>query len=63
MDIGIIRGLITFLVLVLFVSIWIWSFSRNRRSEYDAAARMPLDDDKHPYVAQPDMDIAGEKQQ
>lgn len=48
MDMGIVRGLITIMVLVLFVGIWAWSWSRKRHTEFDAAARMPLDDDSCP---------------
>lgn len=48
MDMGIVRGLITLLVLVLFVGIWAWSWSRNRHTEFDAASRLPLDDDTSP---------------
>lgn len=48
MDIGLIRGLITVLVLVLFIGIWAWSFSRNRHAEFDAAAHLPLGDDRKP---------------
>lgn len=48
MDMGIIRGIITLLVLLLFLGIWAWSFSRKRQPEFDAAARLPLDNDSHP---------------
>ena len=51
MDMGIVRGLITLLVLVLFVGIWAWSWSRNRNAEFDAASRLPLDDDTSPPAA------------
>ena len=61
MDMGIVRGIITFLVLVLFLSIWAWSFSRNRRSEYDDAARMPLDDDSRPLSAPGNIERVEEK--
>ena len=48
MDMGVLRGLITAAVLVLFVGIWAWSFSRKRRPDFDAAAQLPLEDDTAP---------------
>jgi cytochrome c oxidase cbb3-type subunit 4 len=48
MDIGIVRGLITAVILVLFVGLWAWSWSRNRREDFDAASRMPLGEDSKP---------------
>ena len=48
MDMGLVRGLITAVVLALFVGIWAWSFSRKRSKEFDAAAQLPLGDDTSP---------------
>ena len=48
MDIGVVRGLVTAVILVLFVGIWAWSWSRNRREDFDAASKMPLGDDIKP---------------
>jgi cytochrome c oxidase cbb3-type subunit 4 len=48
MDIGIVRGLLTAIILILFVGIGMWSFSRKRREDFDAASRMPLGDDTRP---------------
>ena len=50
MDIGVFRGLITAAILLLFIGIWGWSWSRNRHSDFEAAARLPLGDDKQPPV-------------
>lgn len=47
MDIGIVRGLLTVVLLILFLCIVVWSFSRRRRDDFDKAARMPLEDDSH----------------
>lgn len=35
----------TVVVMVLFVGIVIWAYSRKRKTEFDEAARLPLDDD------------------
>jgi len=48
MDIGIVRGLITAVVLILFVGIWLWSWSRKREADFEAASRLPLGDDSRP---------------
>jgi len=48
MDIGIVRGLLTAVILILFVGIGIWTFSRKRHEDFDAASRMPLGDDTRP---------------
>lgn len=48
MDIGVVRGLITAILIVLFLGIWAWSWSRKRRADFDSAAQLPLDDDAHP---------------
>ena len=48
MEIGLVRGVITLILLVLFIGLCAFSFSRRRRTEYDAAARMPLMDDERP---------------
>jgi cytochrome c oxidase cbb3-type subunit 4 len=48
MDIGIVRGIITVVVLLLFLGILAWSWSRNRNTEFDAASRLPLENDDRP---------------
>ena len=41
-----IAGLFTAALLVLFIGGWIWAWSPKRRSDFDAAARLPLNDDE-----------------
>ncbi|HLT91426.1 MAG TPA: CcoQ/FixQ family Cbb3-type cytochrome c oxidase assembly chaperone [Woeseiaceae bacterium] len=48
MDMGIVRGLVTAVLLVLFTAIWIASWSRKRKTDFDEAARLPLVDDEAP---------------
>ena len=45
MDIGTFRGLLTALLMLLFVALVIWAYSRRRKEDFDAAARLPLDED------------------
>ena len=39
-----ISGIITSILLVLFVAGWIWAWSPRRKAEFEAAARLPLDE-------------------
>jgi cytochrome c oxidase cbb3-type subunit 4 len=40
-----IAGIVSLTLLVLFVAGWIWAWRPARRAAFDAAARMPLEDD------------------
>lgn len=48
MNMGDLRGVITVVLLVLFVALWAWTWSRKRKSQFDEAARIPLEDDDTP---------------
>ncbi|RMH93845.1 cbb3-type cytochrome c oxidase subunit 3 [Lysobacter pythonis] len=37
-------GIVTAILLVLFVGGWIWAWNPKRKQAFDAAARLPLDD-------------------
>lgn len=41
-----ISGIVTTGLLVLFVGGWIWAWSPKRKSDFDAAAQLPLADDE-----------------
>jgi cytochrome c oxidase cbb3-type subunit IV len=43
--IGILRGLITLALLLLFIALVVWAWSDRRKQEFDAMARLALDDD------------------
>jgi cytochrome c oxidase cbb3-type subunit 4 len=38
-------GIVTSVLLVLFVAGWIWAWSPKRKNDFDAAARLPLDEE------------------
>jgi cytochrome c oxidase cbb3-type subunit 4 len=42
---GVLSGAITAALLALFCGLCAWAYSRRRRGEFEAAARMPLEDD------------------
>ena len=45
MDIGTVRGLLTVALLIAFVALVIWAYSKRRKPDFDRLARMPLEDD------------------
>lgn len=46
MNPGDLFGLWTLLVLVVFLGIVVWAFSKKRRKRFEEAARIPLEEDK-----------------
>lgn len=45
MDIGTFRGLLTAILMLLFIGVVLWAFSRRRKKDFDEAAKLPLDED------------------
>lgn len=41
-----VSGIVTGVLLVLFVFGWIWAWRPERKPDFDAAARLPLNDDE-----------------
>ncbi|MBZ9539271.1 cbb3-type cytochrome c oxidase subunit 3 [Modicisalibacter tunisiensis] len=49
MDIGTFRGVMTLLIMIAFLGVVAWAFSRRRRDDFDEASRLPFaDDDEAP---------------
>ena len=48
MDLGTLRGLITAILLILFIALGVWAWSRKRKDTFEEAARMPLDEPDRP---------------
>lgn len=49
MSAGEISGVVTAILLVAFIGGWIWAWRPSRRADFDAAARLPLEDnDREP---------------
>ena len=46
LDINTFRGIVTGVLLVLFISLVVWAWSKSRRPDFDAAARLPLEDEE-----------------
>ncbi len=45
MSLAIFHSLWTVLLVILFIGIVVWAFSSRRQQQFDAAARLPLDDE------------------
>ena len=44
-DMGLVRGLLTLAVFVLFLAIAFWAYGKNRRTTFDRLAALPLAED------------------
>jgi len=43
---GVLRGLATLLAMLAFVGVCVWAYSRKQRNRFDAAAQLPLEEDR-----------------
>jgi len=48
MSYGTLSGIVTAVLIVLFIGVWRWAYSKRRKSSFDAAARLPLEDEEKP---------------
>lgn len=46
MDYGDFRGFFTILILVMFIGIVVWAYSRKRKADFDEAANLVFDDEQ-----------------
>jgi cytochrome c oxidase cbb3-type subunit 4 len=51
MDINIMRAAVTVIGLVLFLALVVWAWSRQRKTDFEAAARLPFADSETPLPA------------
>ena len=48
MDISIVRGLFTLVLMLLFVGICLWAYSSKRKTDFEQASHLPLEqEDDH----------------
>ena len=47
MDINIVRGLLTALLIIIFIALYFWAFSKNRKTDFDEAAQLPFIGEDH----------------
>lgn len=48
MDTGTFRGIITLLLIIAFLGITAWAYSRRRKPDFDEAANLPFADEDEP---------------
>ncbi len=46
MDINDFRGVLTAIIFFAFIGIWVWAWSSRRKSDFEASAALPLEEDK-----------------
>ena len=46
MDSGTLSGIVTAILIVVFIGMVLWAYSSRRRERFDAAARVPLEEDQ-----------------
>jgi len=45
MSSGALSGVVTAILIVLFVGVWVWAWSSRRRAQFEQMARLPLEED------------------
>ena len=45
-DINLFRALVLICLIIGFLAIWGWAWSRNRKKEFDAMSQLPLEEDQ-----------------
>jgi cytochrome c oxidase cbb3-type subunit 4 len=45
MDMDLIRAGALIMLMIGFIGLWIWAWSKKRKPEFDRASRIPLEDD------------------
>jgi cbb3-type cytochrome oxidase subunit 3 len=46
--IGVARGVITLILMLLFMALAVWAWGRGRKECFESMARLPLEDDENP---------------
>lgn len=45
LHVPLVTGLVTLALILVFIAICVWAWSKRRKSDFEAAARLPLDDE------------------
>ena len=43
-NMGLVRGLLTLILFLAFMTLWAWAWNKNRTPDFDRMARLPLED-------------------
>jgi len=44
LNMGIVRGLLTLVLFLAFMTLWAWAWSKNRKADFERIALLPLED-------------------
>jgi cbb3-type cytochrome oxidase subunit 3 len=44
LNMGIVRGLLTLVLFLAFMTLWAWAWNKNRKADFDQMARLPLEE-------------------
>jgi cytochrome c oxidase cbb3-type subunit 4 len=47
MDINEFRGAVTAITMLAFLGVWVWAWSKRRKVDFDASAKLPLEEDQY----------------
>ena len=48
MDLGLFRGVLTVVLFLAFIGMWIWAWSKKRKTDFHEASMLPLEEDQEP---------------
>ncbi len=62
MDINVLRGVMTALLIVIFIGLFFWAFSKKRKVDFDEAASLPfVGDDEDPRIVFKEVNSKGDQ--
>lgn len=44
LNVGLVRGLLTLILFLAFMTLWAWAWNKNRKPDFDRMARLPLEE-------------------
>ena len=44
LNMGLVRGLLTLVLFLAFMTLWAWAWNKNRQADFERIARLPLED-------------------
>jgi len=48
LNMGVVRGLLTLILFLAFMTLWAWAWNKNRQADFDRIAQLPLEDHDSP---------------
>ncbi|OGT66923.1 MAG: cytochrome-c oxidase [Gammaproteobacteria bacterium RIFCSPLOWO2_02_FULL_47_50] len=60
MDFGFLQGLWTIIVMIFFLGVVVWAWSKKRKKEFDEAAMIPFREDNDDIIREDNDDIINE---